>query len=434
MLGAHKDHLFSVEASQAKNGSVSTRIVAYDAAASATQDTEPRSKKQRAIAEAMMDSADEVRILATRWLLSSGFPYTVLQNNELLIMLRRLSIQPKLVAPARDTVCYFAEGELATFTKWVSRILESELTKALQLSFVAVLNDLWTNASKINVIGVTAYFIGSKWRLVKLSLLASTNTQCHPAGGDTTGSARNVCDYFTSTDQVDCFMHLLSLCFLYTLGINENTRNDGQLVVTPGGGFRDGLRVVEKLGNLASFFNSPLRLAKLKKIKVFYNLPPINIEVDSKMRVGYAVTLVRRSIFNYYAFKLYFDSAPPNGQTVWTDITKEDWTLIIKMESATDQLAQFSLGEVQKEGVASSCALLFRKMLCLAVEAESVNCLVLEWPDPRGGEFTPRRETKSVYQFSWRGALPRSITRAAHSPFSCRRSQRHRSAATGPAH
>ncbi|GMF29335.1 unnamed protein product [Phytophthora fragariaefolia] len=217
----------------------------------------------------MMVSADEVRILATWWLLSSGFPYTVLQNNELLIMLRRLSNQLKLVAPAGDTVYSFAEAELAIFTQWVSRILESELTKALQLPFDEVLNDLWTNASKINVIGVTAFFIDSYSRLVRYL--------CY---------TRNVCDYFTSTDQIDCLMHLVSLCFLYTLAINENTRNDGQLVVTPGGELRDGLRVFEKLHNLASFFNYPLRLAKLKKIKEFYNLPQSTLKLTQKRQLG----------------------------------------------------------------------------------------------------------------------------------------------------
>lgn len=86
---------------------------------------------------------------------------------------------------------------------------------------------------------------------------------------------------------------------------------------------------------------------------------------------------MRRSVSNY--FKRYFQSAPPNEQTVWTDITKEDWTLIhvIEMEAVTDLLAQFSLGEVQKEGVASSYVLLFRKVLCLVVEDEMVNDLVL---------------------------------------------------------
>ncbi|ETN01467.1 hypothetical protein F441_22810 [Phytophthora nicotianae CJ01A1] len=57
---------------------------------------------------------------------------------------------------------------------------------------------------------------------------------------------------------------------------------------------------------------------------------------------------MRRSVYNYYALTKYFDSAPENEQPVWKCITPDDWTLITEMEGLTDQLAQFSLGEVQK--------------------------------------------------------------------------------------
>lgn len=63
---------------------------------------------------------------------------------------------------------------------------------------------------------------------------------------------------------------------------------------------------------------------------------------------------MRRSVFNHYAFTQYFESAPASDRDVWTSITMDDWKLIIEMEAVTDQLAQFSLGEVQKESVASS--------------------------------------------------------------------------------
>ncbi|EEY69597.1 uncharacterized protein PITG_18881 [Phytophthora infestans T30-4] len=122
-------------------------------------------------------------------------------------------------------------------------------------------------------------------------------------------------------------MHLLSLCLLYALGLKENTRNRGQSIITPGGEFRNGLKVIQKL--------------------------PVNIEVDSKTRVGYAVTLMRRSVLNHYAFAQYFEEALDSETAVWSSISKDDWTLITEMEGLTNQLAQFSLGEVQKQGVAS---------------------------------------------------------------------------------
>ncbi|KAE8997272.1 hypothetical protein PR003_g19596 [Phytophthora rubi] len=99
------------------------------------------------------------------------------------------------------------------------------------------------------------------WRLIKLSVLALPSPHGHAATSvadpirtgfqsrynididkcarftvsDTTCCARNVSGHFSVTDQVDCLVHLLSLCLLYALGLKESTRNDGALLVTPGG-------------------------------------------------------------------------------------------------------------------------------------------------------------------------------------------------------
>ncbi|KAG6953137.1 hypothetical protein JG688_00012973 [Phytophthora aleatoria] len=121
---------------------------------------------------------------------------------------------------------------------------------------------------------------------------------------DTTGSARNASNQFEDTNQVDCLMHLLSLCLLYALGMKENTRDNG-------------CRVLQKLRNLTTFANATLRLAELNQLKELYLLPAINISIDSKTRVGYAVTLLRRSVYNHFAFTKYFETAHSNEQTAW---------------------------------------------------------------------------------------------------------------------
>ncbi|KAG6945679.1 hypothetical protein JG687_00017139, partial [Phytophthora cactorum] len=148
---------------------------------------------------------------------------------------------------------------------------------------------------------------------------------------------------------------------------------------------RAGLLVIQKLRELAIFFNSPLRLPKLKKVEELYGLPAINTAIDAKPRVGYAVTLMRRSVYNHYAFTQYFIN---------------DWRLIIEMKAITDQLAQFSLGEMQKEGAASLYALLFCTMLTSALELESMDCLVLERPNPTRSEFSQRRIPTKLDDFS----------------------------------
>ncbi|POM62856.1 hypothetical protein PHPALM_27931 [Phytophthora palmivora] len=78
-----------------------------------------------------------------------------------------------------------------------------------------------------------------------------------------------------------------------------------------------------------------------------------------------------------------------------------------RMESVTDQVAQFSLGEVQKVGVASTYSLRFRKMISMSLELEYLNCLVLEKSSFTRNEFTQRRApvkgsaVENAYGNSW---------------------------------
>ncbi|OWZ21516.1 hypothetical protein PHMEG_0003932 [Phytophthora megakarya] len=315
MLRQLKTHPFSIETKKAKEDTTAARITAYDSNVASSGEVAPRAKKQRTIYGHFVVGDDELRILMVRWLLSAGLPYTVLENDEFLFMLRRLSNRPSLLVPARDTFYDFFDGEFQIFNKKVASSLLLEFSIVLQLPFVSM-----------NIIGVTIIYINSKWRLMKLSLLAQPNSDGHASSvvadkiktgihsrlkfdideyarftvSDTTPCARNVSEHFTNTDQVDCLMHLLRLCMLYALGLKENTRNDGKIVVTPGGEFKAGLRAIQKLRGLATFFSSPQRLARLKQLKDLYNLLAVNIEIDSKSRVGYAVTLMRRSVYNFF--------------------------------------------------------------------------------------------------------------------------------------
>ncbi|KAE9272461.1 hypothetical protein PR003_g30195 [Phytophthora rubi] len=429
MLRQHEDHPFSIEEANRRKTQKLAKVESHDKRSASERQVPSKPKKQRTLEQAIAVSKDELRILATRWLLSSSLPHASTQNAELLYMLRRLSNQPDLVLPARETFYEFAEADFQRFINLTSEYLQEEFANARHIPFVALLHDLWTNASNVNVVGVTAIFIGSQWRLVSLSLLASPNQAGHAAGivaaivkekiqkrynidiesyarftvSDTTGSARNVSDHFDSTDQVDCLMHLLSLCLLYALGLKENTRQGGAITVTPGGKFSEGFHVIQLLRDLATFFTSPLRQGKLKQLKELYNLPRINTSIDAKTRVGYATTLLRRSVYNYYAFTKYFETAASTEQATWQKLSDEDWNLIVEMESITNQLAQFSLGEVQRSGVSSSYALLFRKLLGMTLEMKSFPCLVLERPDVLSSEFTQRRVSRDVSLFSANG-------------------------------
>ncbi|POM74491.1 Hypothetical protein PHPALM_8543 [Phytophthora palmivora] len=74
------------------------------------------------------------------------------------------------------------------------------------------------------------------------------------------------------------------------------------------------------------------------------------------------------------------------------------------MESVTDQLAHFSLGEVQEVGVASSYSLLLRRMISMSLELEYLNRLVLENSSLTRKEFTQRRVAVKLNDFSAAGS------------------------------
>ncbi|GMF61820.1 unnamed protein product [Phytophthora fragariaefolia] len=359
MLKAHRDHRYSVGARRSKIDEVSTRISTYNSATASERpkaSEKPKAKKQKTIPESMTINEDEIR----------------------------------LIVPACETIYKFGDGEYALFIKWVSRTIAFELAAVQRRPFVSVLHDLFANSANVNIIGVTFVYISSNWRLVKLSVLGLPSRAGHAAAtvanqitqaiqsrydidlhkisrftvSDTTGSAKNVSNYFNDSDQVDCLIHLASLCLLCALGLKENTtvRQDGRVVVTPGGEFREGLAVIQKLRDLATFFAYPTRQGKLKEIKTFFSLPDINIAADAKTRVGFSVKLMRRSIFKFYAFT--------------------------------------NLGEVQKETISSSFSLLFRKMTSLSAVATSIDCMVFDRPPPKGNESNQRREPKRVQYFS----------------------------------
>ncbi|EGZ07659.1 hypothetical protein PHYSODRAFT_340716 [Phytophthora sojae] len=88
MLREHEDHPFSLKAAKAKQKAKMKKIQAHDAAVSTAESAAAKPKKQRTIEETMIVSDDQIRIMATRWLLSSGLPHTTLENGELLNLMQ----------------------------------------------------------------------------------------------------------------------------------------------------------------------------------------------------------------------------------------------------------------------------------------------------------------------------------------------------------
>ncbi|OWZ07650.1 hypothetical protein PHMEG_00019932 [Phytophthora megakarya] len=126
---------------------------------------------------------------------------------------------------------------------------------------------------------------------------------------DTTPSARNIASHFDAA-QEECDMHLFNMCIGYALGLKDNivtkqvwdpdtsSLTKTQVVVTPGGALPEG-EVILRNGD---------SLKEPHKVQEVFNLPKLGGLKDVDVRVASACTLMRRSLFNYEAMKIYFSS------------------------------------------------------------------------------------------------------------------------------
>ncbi|KAE9246389.1 hypothetical protein PF004_g4832 [Phytophthora fragariae] len=148
---------------------------------------------------------------------------------------------------------------------------------------------------------------------------------------DTEPAARKVSRQFDTTLQTDC-----------VIGLKENVRNVYKLdpktqiyaktrvVVTEGGAFPEGGKIIRKLRALDNFFTSksPERGARL----------------------------IERSIVNYPTFQAFFQNADvvKDEKHVFNRISNAEWELVVPMEAIMQIVAELALVESQSDTMMSS--------------------------------------------------------------------------------
>ncbi|POM62857.1 hypothetical protein PHPALM_27932 [Phytophthora palmivora] len=217
MRRIQEDHPFSVEACKARTNIILDRINDHDAGAASSSGVNPKIKTQRTLHDVAFVRSDEVRILSTRWLLSSGLPYTVIQNEKFQHMLRRLSNQTSLTVPDRDTI--FAEGDSARFIELLSSLLKGEHELAHKQPFLSRTKFPWVfNRDFASIlINIHGSQIGyNRERSNRVSLLFERR----------------------SSWLLNAFIELVPSL---AIGLKENIRDNGRTVVTLGVAFSESL-------------------------------------------------------------------------------------------------------------------------------------------------------------------------------------------------
>jgi hypothetical protein len=83
-------------------------------------------------------------------------------------------------------------------------------------------------------------------------------------------------------------------------------------IVKPGGPFPEGNELVKKLTAIATYFDHPQRLERLKKVQNHHHVPVGSPSRPGTTRVSSVHKLLTQSLYFYWGIKCFFDekSAP----------------------------------------------------------------------------------------------------------------------------
>ena len=212
------------------------------------------------------------------------------------------------------------------------------------------------------------------------------------------------------TNQDDCEMHVVNLAISYTFGINENTRTittvglDGtktkhQTVVTPGGRFDQGMKIVRSARGFVNFFkSSPQRKQKLDDAIKFLDLPTIALINFPDTRVAFASKLFQTVLANYYAFtKVEHNDFPK----IKSRMSEGDWETMQEMEAICSALCGYAVNEAQTSaGMISSLRPYFRRALEHVANREKFKVMSLDRHSSDKLLHTIPRKKKRVVDFT----------------------------------
>ncbi|RLN50789.1 hypothetical protein BBJ28_00019217 [Nothophytophthora sp. Chile5] len=411
-------------------------------------------------------NAEQRKVLMSRWLLSAGtsnqssssLPLSTLENATLQQLLDPSSTSLRL--PTLPNLHDQVHEEFRQFTLLLETFLRAETQSALNLPFLSLRYELRPlpqstadhgddgRVQQRAFLGASIGFIDSHWRHVDLALLAqhvpmpwdnqtsdlvarvlSETYAIHEipqyarfrvaANGvlapETTGGRETDAD-----EQEDLLTRTLRRCVVNALDLKS-----------PGALGRESTcrRLVRLFQELLEFFHGPMRNNLLHHLGETHGVPvewsPSStideLVQSSATSIGGVAELLRVSCTNYRAFCLYFQSPgrptenEPELESVWTQLSLDDWRTATEMEALLYQLDQFSLEQraaPRTGAVAPSYALLFRRLLSVTTKATSFKCLTLD--DDSAVFASPnkrlaRRKAKWVENFT--GAGQECLTR-----------------------
>ncbi|KAI9908127.1 hypothetical protein PsorP6_002866 [Peronosclerospora sorghi] len=409
------------------------------------------------------ESGQRARHLVEKWLLSSGSPLSI-HCDETLHQLWKHAVPTAITLPtavdfshylqeefAHFTTHYLQE-EFAHFTTFVKSYLAAESKAAMGKAFLNLCQEFRpiedpTDAQEDTSGGpsnqqkaffsVAIGFLDSQWRRVDLVLVTKI-VQLETNQPETHLVTQSVFETYNLPSIVNHarFQSVIHDPLRLNLAAWEETtrsRDEDEDLLTsrlrhcvvealgirPGCSFHAETslcRIFHLLEKLVQYFEVPDRAHALAALNAT-DCTPRSIEsapLSTSTSIGAILNLLKAVCMRFPSYWSYFHSPTrptatmPELETAWTQLTMQDWHTVAEVEAILNHLSQFHLDErrVLPAGtVASSFAMLFRRLLSVTINSLSFKCYALDEATTTSecSKISVRRKAKSIDSFTSSG-------------------------------
>ena len=370
-----------------------------------------------------------------RWLERNGIPHWVTQNPEYAAMFHLYDKNFKPIA--RQTYMDRMESHFDSMMDGVKKLMHENGQDFDGVSWLTLGHDMWSTINMEGALGSCIRLTTKDMETYTIATLLKKNSASHSASNvakvleesyqerfgvslkkiachvasDSTGSAANVAGNLDA-QQNDCEMHVVSLALGYATGVKENQRMTTEVVggketkvitiVTPGGEFKDGGRMVKASRNIVNFFGqSSKRNEGITKLGIQLELPQVALRNFPDTRVSYVVMVFQGMMANYELLKIYSDK-DDDFKKVWSKLSPVDVEAIREMEAVCRNISQYAVGDSQKSTNAFNSSLIpfYRKALRKYAYKKEYKLMVLGRQSPSTTLKNWPREKKKAEDFT----------------------------------
>mmetsp|Transcript_32277 Transcript_32277/g.67858 ORF Transcript_32277/g.67858 Transcript_32277/m.67858 type:complete len:853 (-) Transcript_32277:67-2625(-) len=374
--------------------------------------------------------------LQARWLGLNGIPHHYTQVPEFAEMFRLFD--KNFVPIARETFMKELEKLFKRMIQGIIKLVETNREELSGLRWLSICHDMWNTLTMDGALGSSLKLTTKDMETYTIAAILEKNNVSHSApdigaqlqktymerfgidlkketnscAADTCKAAANVAGVLEA-DGEDCEMHIVSLIMGYGLGVKENTKTKKftddkgvvkkvQSIVTPGGAFPEGKRLVKGGRNCVNYFSkSPQRKEKMDAQRKIMDLSTVALMNFPETRVGYIVTTLQSLMANHQLLSILQVAEKDDFGKLWDELSNEDFKAIQEMEAVTQILFSYSVNDSQQSNAFNNSLLpWYRKLLKKALYQDSYRVMKLGKQAPTTKLRNWPREIRKVIDFT----------------------------------